>query len=106
MTKKILATAAVCGSLFTAAFALPAQAQTYRYDSPTVGAQSTPVPVARSYVVIEQPVVEMPAPSATSRDNEGRPTHGALGTGDAEREMAMTQEYSYSPPRRDRIERY
>ena len=104
MTKKILAIAAVCGSLFGAALALPAHAQTYRYDTPTVGAQSTPVPVARAYVVIEQPAVQAPEPSATSRDNEGRPTQGALGTGDADREMALTQDYS--PSRRNRIERY
>ena len=101
MMKKTLATAALCGSLLGMAASLPAQAQSYGTDSPTVG-----TPYARSYVVVEQPSVEMPAPSATSRDNEGRPTHGALGTGDADRELAMSNRDSYTPSRRDRFERY
>lgn len=93
--KKSLYTTAICGSLLGLALALPAQAQTYRDGTPAIGAQSS-TPYARTYVVIEQPVTAEPE-SATSRDNEGRPTRGAPGTGDID-EVAMTREDSYSSP--------
>lgn len=103
-------TTALCGSLLGLALSLPVQAQTYRHDGPAIGPQSSPTR-AGTLIVIEQPEVtiesrtlEMRARSATSRDAAGLPTHGAPGTGDVDREIAMRRDEPF--PRQRNLHRY
>jgi hypothetical protein len=95
-TMRKTTTAALCGTLLGFAFSAAAHAQTYRYAGPQIS-----TPDARTYVVIDPITIttEQPQPSATSRDAAGRPTHGALGTGDVDQEMAMNRDDSYTSPR-------
>jgi len=104
--KRITTTAAFCGSLLGLALVLPAQAQNYPY-TPGAGPESNSSPIG-TVIIVERPVVtitESRPESATSRDAEGRPTHGAFGTGDQDSEIAMTREerrYPVSPRRAGR----